>query len=175
LARQQTLAAERNADATWLELVPTLSAFGQERFTNATGFGESPSWTLGLSATFRLDPAQIGRARVDDSAYAVALAEEAKSAQAAHDQAEDAALTVDARESAARAARAESTAAKKALQVARARYSAQNAKQLDVELAERDDLQAEVNRIQADANLELARALYRIAVRAGSDNQGGTR
>lgn len=47
--------------------------------------------------------------------------------------------------------------------VALVQYEANEASQLDVIVAERDALKAEVARVQADANLELARALLRLA------------
>jgi len=42
-------AARKNADATRDALVPTVSATGTERFTNAAGFGTSPYYAIGAS------------------------------------------------------------------------------------------------------------------------------
>src|SRR5262249_45320632 len=61
-----------------------------------------------------------------------------------------------------RAARAQSEAAALASQYASERYSSGAGTQLDVIQAQRDAYGAEVARIQADADLEFARALLRL-------------
>jgi outer membrane protein TolC len=63
----------------------------------------------------------------------------------------------------AKAARAEAKTSAAALEEARRLYVASRVTQIEVVTAARDALQAEVDRIQADANLELARALYALA------------
>lgn len=167
-AREEVRAAELDATGAWLSLVPKLSAYGQERFTNATGFGESPVWSLGLTATWRLSPAEIGASRSQAGRRRVALAEAERAAEDAEGAATDAALTVEARVASARAKRAEAVAAKKALEVARAGYLASTATSLEVVLAERDALAADVAAISADADLELARARFALATRGSA-------
>jgi outer membrane protein TolC len=63
----------------------------------------------------------------------------------------------------ARSARAGLDASKLAVSIAKQRYEAGTATFLDVVTAERDAFQAEVTRIQVDADLAFARADLRIA------------
>ncbi|MBK6517954.1 MAG: TolC family protein [Polyangiaceae bacterium] len=162
-AKEDVRAAEIQQTSSWLVLVPRVSAFAQERFSNATGFGgEVATWSVGVVAEWRLDPAAIGAARTDAAVTRLAEARYAKLTQDAKDAIEDAWLEVAARREAALAARSEEVAAKKAASVAKSLYEVNKASQLDVILADRDVLSAEVARVQADANLELARANLRL-------------
>lgn len=162
-AKADIEAARIAETASWLVLVPRVTAFAQERFSNATGFsGELATWSVGLLAEWRLDPGAIGAARTDAAVTRVAEARLVKLTQEARDAIEDAWLEVEARRGAAVAARSEEVAAKKAAGVARSLYEVNKASQLDVIVADRDVLQAEVARVQADANLELARANLRL-------------
>jgi outer membrane protein TolC len=160
---EEVRAAEIVAESSWLVLVPRLTGSFSERFTNASGFGESPLWALSLIAEWRVDPALIGAARTEAAVARVAAARHARTVQDAGDAIQDAWLEVEARKEAALAARSEAAAAKRGAAVARAQYEANKASQLDVIVAERDALQAEVARVQADANLELSRAFLRLA------------
>lgn len=164
-AQEDVRAAEILETSTWLTLVPTIEGFLLERFSNAVGFGQSPAWAVGVSATWRFDPATVGAARTDAAATRVASARLARIVQTQQDAIDDARIEIDAQQMSVLAAREEEVAARKAASVARRRYEADRATQLDVITAERDALQAEVLRIQAETNLELARAILALAIR----------
>lgn len=152
--------AGANATSSWLVLVPRINGFASERFTNATGFGQSPAWAVGLSAEWALDPAAIGRGRVDSAGVKVAEARRDEVLVTAMDAFRDAEADVETLRLDALAARTEEATSKRAAQIAVAEWQAGKATPLDVLLANRDAFQAEVTRVQADANLELARALF---------------
>lgn len=157
-------ASEVEEEAEWLRLVPTVSAFAQERFSNATGFaGEVATWSMGVTATWSLDPAAVASARTRAASRQVAEARAARTLSEAEDSIQDAWLEVQARREAAKAARSEERAAKRGASVAKEQYAASKVSQLDVIVADRDAFQAEVARIEADANLALARGLLDIA------------
>ncbi|NUP12601.1 MAG: TolC family protein [Polyangiaceae bacterium] len=157
-------AAEIAETASWMTLVPRIFGTVQERFSNATGFsGEVAVWSVGVTAEWRVDPALIGAARVEGASRRVTEARHVRITQDAKDAIEDAWLEVQMRREAAVAARSEQAAADKAASVARTQYLANKASQIDVIVADRDAVQAEVRRIEADANLELARANLRLA------------
>ena len=63
-----------------------------------------------------------------------------------------------------RSARAQAAAAKRAAELATDRYGAGAATQLDVTQAQRDAYLADASRIQADADLALARVQLRLSV-----------
>lgn len=164
VATADSRAAAISVTQAWTPLVPRIVGFFEERLTNATGFsGEVASYAFGLTAEWRLDPQQIGAVRTQTAAQRLADVRRESRLRDAEDAIEDAWLEVDSRREAARAARSEEAAAKKAAEVARSLYLANKATQVDVIVADRDLLQAEVNRIQADANLELARTTLRLA------------
>lgn len=152
--------ASANATSSWLVLVPRINGFASERFTNASGFGQSPAWAVGLSAEWALDPAAIGQGRVDSAGVKVAQARRDQVVAAATDAFLDAEADVETLRLDALAARTEEATSKRAAQIAVAEWQAGKATALDVLLANRDAFQAEVARVQADANLELARALF---------------
>jgi outer membrane protein TolC len=163
LARKNLEVADATTTSEWLALVPRITASAEERITNAAGFGPSPAYTLGLSAEWRLSPATFGRSRSAAARAEVLRATAAKSATDAEGALADAWFDVLYRWESAKAARAEAQAAAAALESARRLYVASKVTQIEVVTAARDALQAEVDRIQADANLELARALYALA------------
>jgi outer membrane protein len=144
---------------------PTVSAFAQERFTNAVGFaGRNAIGSLGVSLTWRLDLAAIPAVRARKGGVRVARLEAEKVELAAKDEVHRQWQAVRAGIVKAKAARAQVDAASSATTRAKQRYEAGAALLLDVIQSERDQLDAEVRRIQADADLELARVLLRISV-----------
>lgn len=151
-------AAGSARDAAWAAFVPVVSGFARERITNASGFGPSAVWALGLQATFTLDflrPAQVGtRERAAD--LASLRAERARSD--AETQIEDAWHRVRSNIVRVRAAQSQVTAAERARQVAVTRYEANLGTQLDVFIADRDGFNAQASLIQAEADLAVARA-----------------
>ena len=168
LAAKNVESAEASETVSWLGLVPRISASAQERFTNAAGFGPSPVYSIALQAEWRLDPAVIGRSRTEGATLKVAQASHARAVSAANAAIEDAWLEVESRTEAVRSARSEALTATRAAANAKLLYQANKASQLEVITADRDALAAEVNRIQAEANLELSRALLLLAQRQGT-------
>lgn len=158
-------AAERSRDAAWTSLLPTLSSSLSERITNAAGFGPNSVWALSVSATWTLDFVRPFTIETREGAAAAARtrAEEAAIlAEAAIVEAYERVVSLRERAAAAEAALAAST---RAAVDAQARFEAGAGTQLEAILSERDRFGAEVNRIQAVADLLVARATLR--VRAG--------
>lgn len=163
-ARLTALAAERAVHGAWLAFVPSVSATAAERVTNAAGFGAANSWSIAVQASWSLDflrPAQIG---TRDAALAAARARLERTEQQARYQLEDAWTRAHALEARARAAEAALAATQRAADDTRARYETGVASQLELVQADRDLFAAEVVRIQALADLEVA--LQTLAIRS---------
>ena len=152
------------ANAAWLGYLPTLGAFGLERFTNAVGFGQSPYWALGVLLTWRLDFVALrdGSRRKSAASADVFAVREQRAYQTARDAIHDTWQQVRSYIARSRAARAQLVASRHAASLARDRYGNGTATQLDVVQADRDAFAADVSRIQADADLAYSRALLRI-------------
>jgi outer membrane protein len=162
-AALETRAAEKNASSAWWSaLAPTIGATGTERLTNATGFGYPASWALAVSATWTLDPSTYFNAKAQGAARAVAEVRERRAEQQARDTLHTSWQQVRADVALVRASKAEAEASAEALKLARERYQAGAATQLDVQQAERDAFNSEVARIGAEADLAYARAAVRI-------------
>lgn len=158
------VAAGHIATASRLALVPVVSAQFTERFTNATGFqGSSALYNLGITFAWRLDVPTFQNMSVQSHIEQTARLGAEKLRLFARDtiiadwQRFNAALVKIA------AARAQVSAAERAAQVARDRYNAGAATQLDLIAAERDLFGAEVNLIQARGELAQARLVLRIS------------
>lgn len=162
-------------DAAKLAFVPALSAQAQERLTNATGFtGRVGTYTLSASLTFRFDFGLIAQL---DSTRAAAEASTAKSEgvrRSSEDAIVEAWYRIGANIAKGRAARAQAKAATRAASIAEDRYAAGAATELDVTTAQRDAFVADVNRIGADLDLSLARAVLRLAVGKPTTFRGPT-
>jgi outer membrane protein len=163
-ADKDAKAGELASTGAALALVPTVNANFNENVSNVTGFiGQNASYSLGLTAVWRLDVptvANIGGAR--------ALASQAKlAAEKARLQARDQINADFQRFTAAlikiEAAKAQVAAAERAAQVSRDRYAVGSATQLEVIQAERDLFTAEVGQIQSRTELATARASLRLS------------
>ncbi len=153
-------AARLARDAGWAALAPVVSGFARERITNASGFGPSALWAVGLSATFTLDflrPAQIG---TRERQLELAELRRERSVELAHTRVVEAGARVRGGIARVRAARAQEGAARRARDVAISRLEATLGSQLDVLVAERDLYAAEGARIQAEGDLAVARAAH---------------
>lgn len=163
-AADETRAAERSATATRATWLPTLSVAAQERLTNATGFQDRSSiYALSATVAVKFDMSQLATANAQSEAAAVAKVREERARAQARDRVFVAWQAVHAALDKARSARAGLEASKLAVSIAKQRYEAGTATFLDVVTAERDAFQAEVTRIQVDADLAFARADLRIA------------
>lgn len=159
-------AAERARAASWAAWLPTLSGQGQERLTNAAGFvGRHAVYTLSAVVGWRLDFALAPNVAAQTAAVAVAEARADRTRRAAEDAIYRAWHQVRTGIERARAARAQVQAATLAQALARDRYAAGVATQLEVVQAQRDFFSAAVVQAQADFDLQYARALLRIASR----------
>ena len=162
-AHAQARSADENENAAWMAYVPALTGSATERFTDAVGFGKSPYYSVGIVARWRLDFTQAATAEISAAQAEAAHVASERAEQTARDQIEDAYLRVDAYRARARAARAQAAASHHGSEVSRSKYEAGTATQLDVVQAERDALAADVQSIQATADLAYARALLRLS------------
>jgi outer membrane protein TolC len=156
--------AAANARAAKLSLVPTLSATGLERFTNATAFlfGHNAIFSAALGLSWRLDVPTLANMRTTSANAAIAGIRHERVRLVVRDQIHEAWQRVRANIAKSRAARAEVFAADLAAQFAGERYASGAGTQLDLVQAQRDAFAATVARIQSDADLVFARALLRL-------------
>jgi outer membrane protein TolC len=164
-ARRDLDAAERSRDAAWMGLVPVLSGTASERLTNAAGFGPTAAWSLGLTLSWTLDFGRPAAISTREHAASAAAAREERTRTLAETQILEAYSRIGSLGARAEAARVGLSASERGARVAHARYEAGTGTALDVSNAERDLFAADVARIQAEAELELQRALLRL--RAG--------
>ena len=166
-------AADATTTAIWYGLLPTVAASATERFTNAVGFGYSPTWAAGVALTWRGDVSAIAVARGQSAAAEAARARLDRSLRAARDAVHNDWQQVHSSLVRSNAARSQLAASTHAAQIAHDRYAQGLATQLDVLQADRDAFAADVARIQADADLAYARVLLRIDAGQGLDASTG--
>ena len=163
-ASASTRAALQEADAQRLAFVPSIAGTFAERGTNAPGFtGHDWSYQAGLTLTWSLDLTKFADVRVQDAAASAARARELRATLSAGDAIHREWSTVAAGIARSRSARAGREAAAHAAVQARDRYRAGTITQLDLLQAQRDAFNAEVSRIQADADLVNARTQLRLS------------
>jgi outer membrane protein TolC len=156
--------AARNADATRFALVPVLGAQFTERLSNATGFtGKISNWNYGATLSWRLDAPTVMGLGVARSQEATAALAAERARLIARDQIHNDWQRLNASLQKIESAKAQVEAAQRAAQVARDRYAAGAATQIDVIQAERDLFGAEVAMIQARTDLGSARLSLRIS------------
>ncbi len=163
-ADRDAAAAGTMANASRLALVPTVGAQYTQRLTNATGFqGQSAVYNFGVNLQWRLDvPTFMGMQATSAGEQTAALASE-RARLVARDQLFSDYQRLDAALSKVESARVQAEVATRAAQVARDRYAAGAATQLDVITAERDLFTAEVGQIQARTELGTAHASVRLS------------
>lgn len=161
-ARLDVRAADQSTGAAAAALLPTLAGSASERLTNAAGFGQSPSYAVGVTLTWRADVSTIAGIRAQDAAASATRVREEKQLAAARDQIHDAWQRVRTQIAKSRAARASLASSEVAARLASERYRAGTATLLDVIVAQRDAFSAEVARIQSDGDLAYARAQLRL-------------
>jgi len=156
-------AASWTASASRAALFPTLSTTFTERATNAYGFGQSPYYTFEILGTFKLDRSNVEAARAQRAAGDTSVVRYDRARATAADTLFDDWHNVQTQLAKTRAARSSLDSSQVALSVARERYAAGRATQLDVIQAERDAFSAEVTEIQAEADLASARNVLRLS------------
>lgn len=167
-ARAEARAGAAAARAAELFFVPDVSAFAEERYTNAAPFTEAVGWSVGVTAEWRFDSASFALADAERARARAASLRSDRVLRDARAEVEAAWARVRALRERAEAASAEAIATSRAAEIAREDYPAR-ASQLDVVMAERDALAAEVERIRAAADLAYARAALRIAAGRGDE------
>ena len=161
-ARRQRSAAETGRTGAWLAFAPTVSGQLVERVTNASGFGPNSQWQATLNATWSLDFARPAAVMAQDAALDVANVQLERAEQQAQTAIFEAWHRVRAARAMLASARAAEEATTRAAADARSLFEAGAATQLEQIQAERDRFSAEVSRIQATANLRVARAALRL-------------
>jgi len=156
-------AAEYGKKAAARTLLPTLSANGQERITNATGFtGRTSAYTIQAMLSWRLDYSAYSTAQAQAHALDAQQVRAERSRRNVEDDIFNAWERVRTGIVKSASARVQAEAALRAETLSLARYQAGALTQLDVTQAQRDAFQSQAQRIQADADLQYARVLLRL-------------
>jgi len=156
--------ANRAATLSKLAIVPIVGAQFTEQVTNATGFtGKATAFNTGLYFQWRLDVPTFMNMQSQDSTVATADLAIDRARLQARDQVNADYQRLTAALTKIDSARAQVEAARRAAQVAKDRYAAGVATQVDVIQAERDLFSAEVGQIQARTELATARASLHIS------------
>lgn len=172
-ATAEARAQRAQSRAAWWALSPTLNASASERVTNAAGFGQPATFSAGVSLSWRLDATSVANARANHAASAIAEVRLERALQQSRDEIHTAWWQVDAGIARANAARSRLESARRGTLSARARLAQGAGDEHDVLLAERDEFDADIAVIQANADLAYARVALRIA--AGRALDGGAR
>lgn len=167
----QVRAADRDAEAAGklamaqrLAVLPTVGAQFTERVSNIGGFaGQSVSYTAGIGLSWRLDGPTFTAMSSAASTERIAVLTAERARLVAHDQIFSDWQRLNAALQKIVAAKTQMEAAERAAQVARDRYAAGAATQIDVIQAERDLFSAEVGQIQSRTELASARLGLRIS------------
>ena len=164
VAELQVELAEDSERAAAYAYLPTLSAQGQERITNVTGFtGQNTSYTLSATLSMRFDLSLPAQQRVASAAADQSRAIAMRTQRTAEDTIVEAWQRVKANIAKGRAARAQLKAADRAASLTNERYTVGAATQLDVINAQREAFDADVARIRSDLDLLQSRSVLRLA------------
>jgi outer membrane protein TolC len=164
-ARVDQVRQARNS--AWLAWTPVVAGTATERYSNASGFsGEETSWNVGVGLTWELLDFgdRTGAVRAARAELAAAEARLSMAKQAVRDEVRGAVLAVESSRAAVEAARRGATVAAATSTEVRARFQAGTTTQLEVVQADRDALQADVERIRAEGELAVAGEALRRAV-----------
>ncbi|HEU4382435.1 MAG TPA: TolC family protein [Anaeromyxobacteraceae bacterium] len=163
-AMESRRAAEQQASAQRLTLVPTLRAGVTESVNNVGVLPGHKASAVGVVAlTWSFDLTTLADIRAQDAAADVARAREQRARLAARDAIHDAWMTVRTNVARSRSARVQAQVSSRASELALERYRVGDATQLDLLQAQRDAFAADAARIQADADLVNSRSQLRLA------------
>jgi outer membrane protein TolC len=158
------VAAEKQARAQRLTLVPSLAATVTERVSDFEGFAGREAYAQAVvGLTWSFDVTTLASIRAQAAAAEGARAREQRARLAARDDVHRAWTTVRTNIARSRSARVQSEVGARASELAFRRYQAGEGTQLDLLQAQRDAFAADAARIQADADLVNARAQLRVA------------
>ncbi len=156
-------AAEVARDSTKLAFIPSINGAAIEHATNAPSFtGSNEFYTLSLTAAWRFDYSLVAGLKQANATLVAARARRDGAQRDADDAIFNAWANVHANIAKSRAARAQADASTQAVKFASDRYLGGIATQLDVTTAQRDAFQAEVEQVQADAQLAASRVILRL-------------
>lgn len=158
------VAAEKEARAERLTLVPSLAASVTERVSDFEGFAGREAYAQAVvGLTWSFDLTTLASIRAEAAAAEGARAREQRARLAARDDIHRAWTTVGTSIARSRSARVQAEVSARASELALRRYLAGEGTQLDLLQAQRDAFAADAARIQADADLVNARAQLRVA------------
>jgi outer membrane protein TolC len=163
-AAANTRASQQQAQAAKLALVPTLSGSFTEHASNYAGFsGHDASFQAVAALNWQLDYTTFANMRLASANATASEQREIGVSLQTRDAIHNAWEAVQSALARSRSARVQAKVTSHAQDMARDRYLAGAATQLDVTTAERDAFSADVARIQADADLVNARLQLRLA------------
>jgi outer membrane protein TolC len=163
-AKHEADSATRTQVAAGLLLVPTVTAQFTQRLTNATGFQDAAAvYNAGVGFAWRLDAAGISGWRTQAATAQVSQLSAERARQQALDQVHSDWHQVKAAVEKMKSGQAQLVAALRAQLLAKERYQAGVATQLDVIQANRDVFSAEVGQVRAGFELFAARASLRLS------------
>ena len=167
-------AAEQQAKAQRLTLVPRITGTLTEQATNSSGFADhDASWQAVVGLSWSFDFTTLPAIRSQEAAADAARAREQRARLAARDAIHNAWKTVGTNIVRSRSARTQAGASASAADQALQRYRAGTVTQLELLQAQRDAFSAAASRIQADANLVNSRAQLRITTGTSLLDGGG--
>ena len=163
-ADKDVLAASRSATGSKLAIVPVIGAQFTEQFTNAAGFqGKAALYNTGVYAQWNLNVPQFMGMRSASAQEATARITAEKARLNARDTIHSDWQSLRAALTKISAAQTQVEAAQRAAELAKIRYEAGAATQIDVIQAERDKFNTEVSQIQARTELAIARFSLKIS------------
>jgi outer membrane protein TolC len=160
---QMRVARAGNRAAKWGYL-PTLSAKGTERATNASGLngGHTAIWAVTANLVWHFDLTLPATEKAQTFVLAAANETEASALRAAADRIFQDYAQIEANLAKSAAARSQVAATRLGAQWATEKYAAGIISQLEVSQSARDAFSAEAARIQADTDLLYYRAMLRL-------------
>ncbi len=169
-AESDARTAERLARSAKFALVPQLTANFTERFTNATGFaGNAALYTAGIGLVWRLDATTFFNMKLQSQQADIAQLGIERQTLATRDRIHSDWQRLNTAIEKVGSAKSQVEAATRAAKIARDRYDAGAATQIDVIQAERDLFGSEVNLIQARTELASSHVSLRVSAKLPLD------
>jgi outer membrane protein TolC len=162
-AKADADAAESLSRQARAALAPSLQAFGQERWTNATGFlGKNAQWSAGVELLWKGDAGTLAALRALEAQADAARIRASEVERDARERVLDDARDITFLVQSVAASKAEEATLALAARSARERFDAGALGQVDLLQAERDLTDAAARRIRSEAQLGAAREYLRL-------------